>query len=247
MIKVNNLKKKFGNFWALKGISFCVPKGNLFAFLGPNGAGKTTTIKILVGLLKPTEGEIIINGKDAIKNREDIKKYLAYMPDEPYLYEKLTGREFLDFVANIYQIPPDKKNKIIDKFIPIFKLEDKLNNLIEDYSHGMRQKLIITATFLKYPEIILIDEPLVGLDPYSARQFKKMLKKFCDNGGTVFLSTHTLSVAEELADIIGVIKEGEIIFLGSISDLKKQVKKDANLEDLFLILTKERDEASVSL
>lgn len=247
MIEVYNLTKNFGDFPAVKNLSLNIPQGTLFSFLGPNGAGKTTTIKLLVGLLNPSAGEIYLNGINALKEPERIREWLSYIPDEPYLYEKLTGLEYLEFVANIYKVEKQRKERIINRLIPLFHLEDKLNNLIEDYSHGMRQKLIITSTLLHKPKIILVDEPLVGLDPYSARVFKRLLREFCEEGGTVFLSTHTLSLVEELADLIGIIKEGELIFLGPLEKLKKTVKKESTLEELFLDLTAETGEKSSSV
>lgn len=247
MIEIKNLTKNFGNFPALKGFSLSIPQGTLFSFLGPNGAGKTTTIKLLVGLLKPTSGEIYLNGVNALKEPDRIREWLSYMPDEPYLYEKLTGREYLEFVANIYKVDNKRKENIINRLIPLFHLEDKLDNLIEDYSHGMRQKLIITSTLIHKPKIILVDEPLVGLDPYSARIFKRLLREFCQEGGTVFLSTHTLTLVEELSDLIGIIKEGELIFFGALQKLKHTVKKESSLEELFLDLTAETGEETSSV
>lgn len=245
MIKIEGLKKNFGDFEAVKGLTLEISKGCLFAFLGPNGAGKTTTIKILTGLLKPTDGTIKLNGLDSQTQREEIKKFVSYMPDEPYLYEKLTGREYLDFVANIYKIPLEKKQPVLDRLVPLFKMEDKLDKLIEDYSHGMRQKLIIIATFLHYPKIILVDEPLVGLDPYSSKIFKQLIREFCNDGGTIFLSTHTLSVAEELADRIGIIKEGQLSFIGTLKDLRNKVQSESSLEQLFLTLTMEEGSTEI--
>ncbi len=242
MIEIKNLRKNFGDFPALKGISLSIPRGTLFSFLGPNGAGKTTTIKLLVGLLKPTSGEIHLNGVNALEEPDKIRQWLSYIPDEPYLYEKLTGREYLEFVANIYKVDSQYKKEVINRLIPLFRLEEKLDNLIEDYSHGMRQKLIITSTMIHKPRIILVDEPLVGLDPYSARIFKGLLKEFCREGGTVFLSTHTLSLVEELSNLIGIIKEGALIFLGTLQELKKDVQKESSLEELFLELTAETGE-----
>lgn len=242
MIKAEGLKKSYDGFWAVKGLDLELPKGEFFAFLGPNGAGKTTTIKMLTGLLRPSEGRALIGGFDMQKEPLMAKRLIGYIPDVPYLYEKLTGREFFHFVGDLFRIPRPKQEEQLKFFFDYFNLSNHSDNLIENYSHGMRQKLTFSAAMMHDPQVIIVDEPMVGLDPRSARKVKDLLKERCKSGATIFLSTHTLSVAEELAHRIGIINHGELIFLGGITELRTRVQRDGNLEELFLRLTEEGED-----
>lgn len=238
IIKVKDLTKEFGSYKAVNDINLEITGGEIFGFLGPNGAGKTTTIKMLAGLLKPDAGKIIINGHDLAIEPALCKQVTGYIPDRPYLYEKLTGIEFLQFIASLYKLKPEKFRPNTDHFLQLFDLTDWQDHLIESYSHGMRQKLIITAAFMLEPPLIIVDEPMVGLDPKSARIVKELFKKHARHGGTIFLSTHSLEIAEELCDRIAIILEGRIKASGNMNSLRKQAQiEESALEDIFLELT----------
>jgi len=237
MIKIENLTKKYGNLTAVKDLTLHINRGELFTFLGPNGAGKTTTIKVMTGLLRPTKGAVYINNFDVQKDYLKAKQVIGYIPDQPYVYEKLTGREFINFICDLYEIGKNHREEKMLYYFNLFDLTENIDVLVENYSHGMRQKLVFTAALIHNPEVIIIDEPMVGLDPQSARLVKNLLKNEAKNGKTVFLSTHTLSIAEELADRIGIIKEGQLIFDGTLTQLRSQTTAQGNLEDLFLKLT----------
>lgn len=243
MIKTESLTKKFGEKIAVNKLNIEVPQGTFFCFLGPNGAGKTTTIKMLTGLMRPTEGRAFIAGVDIQEDPVKAKKYIGFVPDHPFLYDKLTGREFLKFIAGLYQISDKEFQERTEELIGLFGLTSVVDQLIEDYSHGMRQKLSFTACFLHKPEIVIVDEPWVGLDPKNIRFVKDYLKeKTKKEGLTVFMSTHTLSIAEEIADVIGIIHQGKLCAFGSVEDIKSLSNTPGNLEDVFLELTKETDE-----
>jgi len=239
MLQIQNVTKKFDEFTAVDQLSLDIPEGQLFCFLGPNGAGKTTTIKMITGLLRPTAGTVLLNRKDNQKDPIAAKRLIGYIPDTPYLYEKLTGREFLRFVGDLYEIPRERQQKALEKYFDAFLLTASADKLIENYSHGMRQKLCFSVAFMHRPKLLVIDEPMVGLDPKSARTLKNFLREFCADGGTIFLSTHLLSIAEELADRLGIITKSTLKFLGSTQELRDQLAQDGNLEDLFLQLTEE--------
>ncbi len=234
---LDNLSKDYDGFWALKNLSVEIPPGEFFCFLGPNGAGKTTTIKIITGLLRPAQGRALVCGYDIQKNPLEAKRLIGYIPDTPYLYEKLSGRDFMHFVGNLYEVPPADVQAAIDKYFTAFKLTGAADHLIENYSFGMRQKLCFSAAFLHRPKLLVVDEPMVGLDPQSARTLKDMLREFCAEGGSIFLSTHLLAIAEELCDRLGIITHGEMGFLGSVGDLRQALAREGTLEDLFLELT----------
>ena len=236
-IQTINLTKKFEELYAVKQLNISVKAGELFAFLGPNGAGKTTTIKLLTGLLRATEGRAIVGGHDIQKEPLQAKRLIGYIPDHPYLYEKLSGRDFFHFVGDLFEIPRDVQIEKRDFFFELFDLTPVADKLIENYSHGMRQKLVISVSLMHSPAIIIVDEPMVGLDPQSARTVKNLFLEQARNGVTVFFSTHTLSIAEELADRIGIIHKGELIFVGTLDEMKQTVKRDGKLEDLFLEIT----------
>jgi len=240
MIQMENLTKEFSTKVAVKGIDLHVKKGELFVFLGPNGAGKTTTIKMLTGLVFPTSGTLKVNGLDVVKDSLEIKKILAYVPDEPYLYDKLTGREFLRFVGDMYGMDRFQGEKKIEELIDLFQARSYIDTLCESYSHGMKQRVVIASMLLHSPQVVVIDEPMVGLDPQSSRLFKDIIVEMTKRGTTIFMSTHTLSVAEELADRIGIIHQGKIIALGTFKELQNQYKsEDKNLEELFLDITRD--------
>lgn len=238
VLKVDHLTKNFGDYKAVDDVSLSVSKGEIFGFLGPNGAGKTTTIKILAGLLNPEQGEIRINGHDLAKEPLICKQITGYIPDRPYLYEKLTGTEFLRFVGSLYQLSPEKFDRNAGRYLQLFDLTAWQDHLIESYSHGMRQKLIITAAFMLEPHLIIVDEPMVGLDPKSARIVKELFKKHARQGRSIFLSTHSLEIAEELCDRIAIILEGSIRASGDMNSLRRDARLESSgLEDVFLELT----------
>ncbi|RME73851.1 MAG: ABC transporter ATP-binding protein [Planctomycetota bacterium] len=236
MIHFQKVSKVFGEKTAVKNLELQIPKGELFVFLGPNGAGKTTTIKMLCGLLYPSEGRILIKGYDTVKDHMKIKPLFSYIPDEPYLYDKLTGKEFLHFVGEMYGLEKKKMEAKIEELVELFEASSYINNLCESYSHGMKQRIVIASMLLHEPEVVVVDEPMVGLDPPSARLFKNLLRKLTEEKQTtVFMSTHTLSVAEELAHRVGIIFQGEMVELGTVRELKEKYQfQDKTLEDLFM-------------
>jgi ABC-2 type transport system ATP-binding protein len=214
-----------------------IPRGELFAFLGPNGAGKTTTIKLMVGLLQPTHGEVHIGGFHLATHTREVNLRTGYVPDEPYLYDKLTGREFLHFVAELYGLSAERAASAIAVQMETFALDDFIDHLTESYSHGMKQRLVFAAALIHDPSVLIVDEPMVGLDPRSMRLVKDLLRAKARAGTTVFMSTHTLEIAEEISDRIGVIMHGRLRFLGTVDELRRQLACDASLEKLFLTLT----------
>lgn len=239
MIDVKNLSKRFGALRAVDGLDLRVPRGELFCFLGPNGAGKTTTIKMLTGLVRPDGGSIHIGGIDILRNPVEAKRALGYIPDMPYLYERLTPVEYIEFVGDLYDVPPHGMKEALGVEFDRFGLTACRGSLIGDLSHGMRQRLIYVATFLHAPSVILVDEPLVGLDPYTIRMIKDLLTSKARAGVTIFLTTHILALAEEIADRIGILAKGRLIALGSLAELKKTYDSAGSLEDMFLKLTAE--------
>ena len=241
MIELINLTKKFGNLTAVDNINLKIEKGSIFGFLGPNGAGKTTTIKMMVGLLKPTSGRVIIGGNDISTHPQEVKRMVGFIPDRSYIYEKLTGREFLQFVAGLYGIPKNGCDGKIKQLFQLFNLEGWEDELIESFSHGMRQRLVLSSALIHDPEVIIVDEPVVGLDPKGARLVKTVFKNLSKQGVTFFISTHVLEVAEELCDQVAIIQNGRVIASGSKEDLQKRVNsKDKRLETLFLQLTEKQ-------
>lgn len=237
MIEIINLTKKFRDFTAVDRLTLSVKPGEIFGFLGPNGAGKTTTLKLLMGLLKPTSGKTLINGNDIQENPREVKRITGYIPDRPYLYDKLTGYEFLKFVTAIYEVRENIESQI-DRYLEMFELMPVKHHLIESYSHGMKQKLVLSAALLRQPRVLIIDEPMVGLDPRSARLVKEIFTDLSGNGVTVFLSTHSLELVEKLCHRIGIIQTGRLVALGTMKELKDQARQEAgNLEDIFLSLT----------
>lgn len=232
------MTKKFGSFTAVDNISLEIPSGQFFGFLGPNGAGKTTTIKMMTGLYESTSGEVVINSIDIKTNPIKAKQQIGYVPDHPYIYDKLTGREYLYFCAGLFKMPKLELEGKIEETIKLFEIEPWIDKRAENYSQGMSQRLVIAAALLHNPKIIIIDEPMVGLDPRSASIVKKVLREKCEKGATVFMSTHILHVAEELCDRIAIINKGKIIFDYSHNELQSfKHKYNGKLENLFLELT----------
>lgn len=246
MLVLDGVVKRYGRFTAVKGLDLVVPRGEIFGFLGPNGAGKTTTIRMVAGVLRPTEGRILLGGDDLVREPALAKQRLGYIPDRPYLYEKLSGGEFLRFVAGLWGKEWADVEPQADRLLEIFHLTEWKDELVESYSHGMRQKLLISSALLHQPQMILVDEPMVGLDPRSARILKDLMRTFVQKGGTVFLSTHTLEVAEALCDRIAIIAQGDIIAQGTMDELRSQAHAGgAHLEEIFLKVTGGEDMAGV--
>lgn len=236
-IKTVNLNKFYGNFQACKDINIAVEKGDVFAFIGPNGAGKTTTIRMITGIIKQNSGDIFINGIDIDKDPLSAKKMIGYVPDRPFLYEKLTGFEFLSMVKDVYDVPAEKFTKLYSYYSFIFDIKDWMDELIENYSHGMKQKLILISAFCHDPEIYIMDEPLVGLDPKSANTLKKIINELSGKGKTFFISTHILSLVEEICKSLAIINKGKIILNGKLAEIKNMYATDSQLEELFLHIT----------
>lgn len=243
MIEAKGLTKVFGKVKAVDDVTFSVAPGELFAFLGPNGAGKTTTIKMLSGLLIPTDGEAYISGVSVLKDPIEAKRHLGFVPDQPNVYDKLTLREFLEFVTDIYRMDRKRSRAIADEYLDIFELSDRQDDLMQGYSHGMRQKANIIAALIHDPKVLFLDEPTVGLDPRSARIIKDILKKLTkEEGRTIFMSTHILEIAEEMADRVGIIQKGQLKYIGTVEELRKTQGKEGSLEELFLELTASDDD-----
>jgi ABC-2 type transport system ATP-binding protein len=238
MIELENITKTYADFKAVDNLSLAVPRGEVFGFIGPNGAGKTTTIKIMGGLLAPTTGTVKICGYDIARQPEAAKRKIGFIPDRPYLYEKLTGLEFLKFTADLYGWGHNGFNQKAEAELRRFSLWDWSDDLIESYSHGMRQRLIFAAALLHEPEVVIVDEPMVGLDPVAIVMVKKLFRQLSEKSVTVFMSTHTLKVAEEVCDRIGVIHHGRLIATGSPLDLQREVGvSGSDLEKVFFHLT----------
>ena len=238
MIEIQNLTKIYGDFTAVDCISLTVRPGEIFGFIGPNGAGKTTTIKMIGGILAPTSGSVTIGGIDMGTAPEAAKRKIGFIPDRPYLYEKLTGMEFLRFTADLYHVSEAKFQALAERHLDLFSLLDWADDLIESYSHGMKQRLIMAAALLHEPEVIIVDEPMVGLDPRAIRLVKNLFRRLADEGTTIFMSTHTLMVAEETCDRIGIINRGRMIASGTTKDLQREANvSSSDLETVFLNLT----------
>jgi len=233
VIKLTNLTKKFKDKIAVDDINLEISSGEIFGILGPNGAGKTTTIKMISGLLKPTSGNINVCGFDIQKHPISAKKIIGLLPDTPFVYQKLTGREFLEFICGIYEVGCEK----IDEYLELFELKNAADELVESYSHGMQQKLVLAGILIRDPKVILLDEPLVGLDPKSARLVKNIYNEQSKKGTTIFLSTHILELAEKLCSRLAIIDKGKIIALGTLDELKTHTETEKNLEDVFFRLT----------
>ena len=238
MIQLKGLTKYYGDFAALKELDLSVPRGMLYGMLGPNGAGKTTALRVIAGILQPSAGTVVVGGFDVGREPEQAKRLLGYIPDRPFIYEKLTGGEFLRFVAGLYGQNGEEIDRRIDELLGVWELAAWRDELLEAYSHGMRQKLIISSALIHRPEVIVVDEPLVGLDPRAARLLKDIFRGFVERGGTILMSTHTLEVAEALCDRIAIIQSGRIRAEGTMDDLRRESESgDVGLEEVFLKLT----------
>jgi ABC-2 type transport system ATP-binding protein len=243
MIQFEHVTRRYGDKIAVADLSLEIPAGELFAFLGPNGAGKTTTIKMIVGLLRPSEGTIRLCGHDVVASGGAANRLLGYVPDVPYLYDKLSGREFLQFVAEMYGLDARLTSQRIEQQVDVFGLADFVDDLTESYSHGMKQRLAFAAALLHDPKVLVIDEPMVGLDPRSVRLVKDLLRANAAAGQTIFMSTHLLGIAEEIADRVGIVDQGTLRFLGTIDQLREAVSShERSLEHLYLSFT--ADEAA---
>ncbi|MBQ6816931.1 MAG: ABC transporter ATP-binding protein [Bacilli bacterium] len=236
MLKIKGLEKTYpGGKKAVDNIDLEISKGEIFGFIGHNGAGKTTTIKSIVGILPFEKGEILVDGKDITKNPIECKKVMAYIPDNPDLYELLTGIQYLNFICDLYNITVEERRASIDKYAQMFEISQNLGDLIQSYSHGMKQKLALISALVRKPKLLILDEPFVGLDPKAAFSVKEVMKKMCEEGSSIFFSTHVLEVAEKLCDKVAIIKDGKIVANGTMDD----VKGDKSLEDVFLELANE--------
>src|SRR5437016_7596515 len=242
MIELNDVTKRYGAKVAVDGLTLQVGAGELFAFLGPNGAGKTTTIKLICGLLFPTSGTMRVGGFDLEKEGDRARQLISYVPDQPYLYEKLTGREFLQFISDMYGMEKRYGQDRIQAMIELFELDDFVDDLTERYSHGMRQRTVFASALLHRPKVLIVDEPTVGLDPRSVRILKDLLRSQADGGTTVFLSSHSLDVVEELADRIAIVEHGRLISCGTMAALRTQAAIDGSLEEVFLKITETASE-----
>ena len=243
MIELTNVSKSYnkGKVRAVDDLTLTVNPGEIFGFLGPNGAGKTTTIKMIVGLLRPDAGRVAVEGHDVEKEPLAAKQVTTYVPDFPAVYERLTGLEYLNFIGDVYGVPKEDRIARIDKWLEIFEIAPAVGNPIQSYSHGMKQKIVLTAALLPAPRVMILDEPLVGLDPRAAHQLKEMFREHCDAGKTLFFSTHVMEVAEKLCDRIGIIHRGKLVACGTMEELKRIDRTEAgqSLEEIFLELTDE--------
>ena len=230
-IEAKNLVKIYGNgFKAVDDVSIEIQDGEIFGFIGPNGAGKTTTIKSIVGLIEFEQGQILLDGMDVTKNKIECKQKIAYIPDNPEIYGFMTGIQFLNFIGDICNLEKTERNKDIAKYANMFDITGNLGDLISSYSHGMRQKISLISAFIRHPKLLILDEPFVGLDPKASHDVKQVMRELCDNGASVFFSTHVLEVAEKLCDKVAIINKGKIVANGTVED----VKGDSSLEDVFL-------------
>jgi ABC-2 type transport system ATP-binding protein len=247
MIKLEHVTKSYGTKTAVADLNLDIAAGELFAFLGPNGAGKTTTIKMLCGLLFPTTGRVLVGGHDIRTDGDRARLLLSYVPDLPYLYEKLTGREFLHFIADMYGMPRELGRQRVADVIELFNLKDFVDDLTERYSHGMRQRTVFASALVHEPKVLIVDEPTVGLDPKSVRQLKNLLRQQADSGTTVFLSSHSLDVVEQLADRIAIVEHGRLISCGTLEALREQAAIEGPLADVFLRLTEQAEAENTAI
>jgi len=253
MIKIEALSKRFGELAAVDNLNLEIKSGEIFGFLGPNGAGKTTTVKILSGLMYPTSGKAEIDGFDIVLQPEEAKRIMALVPDEPFVYPKLTGSEFMYFIGDLYSVPVGKQEERIPKLLGMFDMDRWKDELLESYSHGMRQKLVLASVLLREPKVVLLDEPMVGLDPKSARLVRDIIRQLAASGVTIFMCTHTLELAEKLCDRIGIMYEGRLRELGTVDELRARAGSGItdsqgnriNLEDIFLTLTEGKEYAAM--
>lgn len=245
MLMVEKLSKNYGKFTAVKDLTLEVKRGEVFGFLGPNGAGKTTTIKVCTGLLKPTKGRVLIGGFDIVKQPVEAKALFGYVPDNPFVYDKLTGREFVRFVAHLYNVHnpnPERLEERVRELFDSFEMADRMDELIQGYSRGMRQKTALISALIHNPQVLFVDEPTANLDPRSARLMKDIFRALTRQGVSVFMSTHIMEIAERLCDRIGIIHQGKLIAMGTLTELNRQAcLEGSSLEDVFLELTGDFD------
>ncbi len=238
MITINHVSKSYvKGKKSVDNLNLEIKNGEIFGFLGPNGAGKTTTIKMITGILKPDEGEILLDGKNIEKQPVDAKKTIGFVPDSPDMFLRLTGIEYLNFIADMYEVSSEDRKERIEKLAKRFEIENDLGSSMQSYSHGMRQKIIVISMLLHQPKNWILDEPMTGLDPKSSFQLKELMREHAKKNNTVFFSTHVLEVAEKLCDRVGIIHKGNLIFVGTYEELKSEVKEGSSLEEMFLELT----------
>ena len=243
MIRIINLRKQYGRLAAVDNLNIEVAPGEIFGFLGPNGAGKTTTIRVMMGILRASSGRVILGGHDVEQEPQQAKAIAGFIPDRPFIYEKLSGKEFLTFIAKLHRMESARRRRRIDELLEYFELSNWQDELVEGFSHGMKQRLVLCAALVHEPRILIVDEPMVGLDPKGARTIKNLFRSLAEAGTTVFLSTHSLSVAEEVCHRIGIIQKGHLIASGSMADIYRLTQgHDSNLEDVFLELTQHQDD-----
>jgi ABC-2 type transport system ATP-binding protein len=246
MIRIINLRKQYGRLAAVDNLNIEVAPGEIFGFLGPNGAGKTTTIRVMMGILRASSGRVILGGHDVEQEPQQAKAIAGFIPDRPFIYEKLSGKEFLTFMAKLHRMESARLRRRIDELLEYFELANWQDELVEGFSHGMKQRLVLCAALVHEPRILIVDEPMVGLDPKGARTIKDLFRSLAKNGTTVFLSTHSISVAEEVCHRIGIIQKGHLIAAGTMADIYRLTHgQDSNLEDVFLELTQQQDDLAL--
>ncbi len=240
MIRLENLSKHYGRLAAVDSLNLEVQRGEIFGFLGPNGAGKTTTIRVMMGILRATSGRVTLGGYDVEQEPEKAKAITGFIPDRPFIYEKLSGREFLKFVGSLHRVDAALLQRRIPELLEHFELSDWKDELVESYSHGMKQRLVLCASLIHQPKILIVDEPMVGIDPRGTRMLKDLFLSLAKKGTTLFLSTHSISIAEEICQRIGIIHKGKLIASGTMADLYRLAKvKEGRLENVFLELTQD--------
>jgi len=237
MIKIKGLSKSFRGVQAVRDLTLDIAPGEIFGYLGPNGAGKTTTVMMLTGILQPTSGEAYIDGMNIAQEPLKVKKILGLVPDQPFIYPKLTGQEFMRFIGDMYEVSWERQKQKIPQLLKMFELSEWSNQLIESYSHGMRQKLVLAGVLLHQPKVLFLDEPMVGLDPKSAKLVKEIFSRLAASGVTIFMSTHVLEIAEKLCHRIAIVQEGRVTSMGTTEELRQMSAKGGSLEDVYLSLT----------
>lgn len=247
MIRLINLSKHYGKLAAVDNLNLQVRAGEIFGFLGPNGAGKTTTIRVMMGILKATSGQVLLDGHDVVTAARQAKAIAGFIPDRPFIYEKLTGGEFLSFVGKLHRLESALLDRRIAELLEHLELSSWKDELVESYSHGMKQRLVVCAALIHQPRVLIVDEPMVGMDPKGARTIKDLFATLAKNGTTVFLSTHSIGVAEEICDRIGIIQKGKLIACGTMQELHERAAgRHGNLESVFLELTREQERAAAA-
>lgn len=241
MLSIKGMSKTYrgSKVKAVDDLNLEVKTGEIFGFLGPNGAGKTTTIKAVVGLLRPDAGTITVDGVDVWTSPLEAKRRIGFVPDTPDVYDRLTGREYLSFIADVFEVPAAEREQRAKQLLTMFELEAAIPDLVQSFSHGMKQKLAVTAALMHRPSLMILDEPMTGLDPKSSHLFKELMREHCDQGGSVFFSTHVLDVAERLCDRIGIINRGRLVAVGTMDELRSKAAGESTLESIFLELTRE--------